>query len=102
MHLHAILSAPAQFIAQAAVPQDPVMGPWEQFMSFLDTPAPYSPFTEYIVVLLLLWLLARRAHRPPRFEHRAQDVLSKKLAAGEIDQKTYDRYRAEAAMKVKK
>jgi hypothetical protein len=32
----------------------------EKVRDFLDTPAPYSPLTEYLLVLFLLWLLARR------------------------------------------
>jgi hypothetical protein len=80
----------------------PVPGPVQKVLDFLDTPAPYSPFSEYLLVLFLLWLLARR-HRPkPDFSAQAQEVLDEKFKRGEIDQKTYDKYRQELSMRIKK
>lgn len=80
-----------------------VPGPVQKVLDFLDTPAPYSPFSEYLLVLFLLWLLARRHQRPkPDFSGQAQDVLDEKFKKGEIDRQTYDKYRQELSMRIKK
>jgi hypothetical protein len=72
-------------------------------IDFLDTPAPYSPFSEYLLVLFILWLIARRANRrKPDFSAQAQDVLDEKFKKGEIDKTTYDKYRQELSMRIKK
>jgi hypothetical protein len=73
----------------------------DKVRNFLDTPAPYSPLSEYLLVLFLLWLLARR-QKPKGFGAQAQDVLEEKYKAGEIDQKTYEKYRQELSMRLKK
>jgi hypothetical protein len=85
----------------AVAQTQPLPGPFQKVMDFLDTPAPYSPFSEYLAVLLLLWLLARRADRRT-FDNKAQDVLDQKLKAGEIDQKTYEKYRQEMTLRPKR
>jgi hypothetical protein len=77
-----------------------IPGPIQKLLDFIDTPAPYSPFSEYLVVLFLLWLLARRDHRR-NFDTKAQEVLDQKLASGEIDKKTYEKYRQETSMRQK-
>jgi hypothetical protein len=69
---------------------------------FLDTPAPYSPLTEYLLVLFLLWLLARRQRPKIDFGGQAQEVLEEKYKKGEIDLKTYEKYRQELSMRLKK
>ena len=79
----------------------PVPGPFQKVLDFLDTPAPYSPFSEYLAVMLLLWLLARRANRTT-FDSKAQEVLDEKLKTGEIDQKTFDKYRQEMSLRPKR
>jgi hypothetical protein len=80
-----------------------VPGPIQKVLDFLDTAAPYSPFSEYLLVLVLLWLLARRRERPrPDFSGQAQEVLDEKFKKGEIDKKTYDKYRQELSMRIKK
>jgi hypothetical protein len=84
------------------IQRPPVPAPFQKVLDFLDTPAPYSPFTEYFVVLLLLWLLARRGERRVTFDTKAQEVLDAKLAAGEIDRKTYDKFRQEMSMRPKR
>ena len=71
-------------------------------LDFLDTPAPYSPFTEYLFVLFVLWLLARRNKQSKDFSAEAQKVLDEKFEKGEIDKKTYDQYRQELSMRIKK
>ena len=92
MNLLAILLA-----AQAA----PMPGPMQKVIDFLDTPAPYSPFTEYLAVLFLLWLLARRTDRKT-FDSKAQDVLEDKFKKGEIDKKTYEKFRQEMSLRPKR
>lgn len=78
-------------------PGDPVRA----VLDFLDTPAPYSPFTEYLLVLFILWLLARREKRKT-FDSKAQEVLEQKLAEGEIDRKTFEKYRQEMSLRPKR
>jgi hypothetical protein len=74
----------------------------ERVLEFLDTPAPYSPFSEYLLVLFLLWLLARRQRPKIDFGGQAQSVLEEKFKKGEIDRKTYEKYRQELSMRLKK
>ncbi|MGH7470507.1 MAG: hypothetical protein ACRENP_21385 [Longimicrobiales bacterium] len=81
--------------------QAPLPGPVQKMVDFFDTPAPYSPFTEYLAVLFLLWLLARRERRHT-FDAKAQEVLDQKLAEGEIDRKTYEKYRQEMSLRPKR
>jgi len=80
---------------------EPASDPVRAVLDFLDTPAPYSPFSEYLLVLFLLWLLARREKRKT-FDTKAQEVLDQKLAEGEIDRKTYDKYRQEMSLRPKR
>ena len=88
------------FVLQA---REPIPGPIQKILDFLDTPAPYSPFSEYLLVLFVLWLLARRDHRRrSTFDTKAQEVLDEKLAAGEIDKNTYDKYRQEMSIRPKR
>ena len=94
-----LLLALMQAAAEAPIPAEPAFG--QKVMEFLDTPAPYSPLSEYLLVLFLLWLLARR-QRPKDFGMQAQEVLEEKFKAGEIDQKTYEKYRQELSMRLKK
>jgi hypothetical protein len=84
------------------VQRPPVPAPFQKVLDFLDTPAPYSPFTEYFAVLFLLWLLARRGERRVTFDTKAQEVLDAKLASGEIDRKTYEKFRQEMSMRPKR
>jgi hypothetical protein len=72
-------------------------------INILDTPAPYSPFSEYLLVLFILWLIARRARKPTQdFSAQAQEVLDEKFKNGEIDRVTYEKYRQELSMRIKK
>lgn len=87
-------------LAQAAEEMPPSLV--TKVREFLDTPAPYSPLTEYLLVLFLLWLLARRQRPKPDFGGQAQDVLEEKYQKGEIDKKTYEKYRQELSMRLKK
>lgn len=79
-----------------------VPAPMQKVLDFLDSPAPYSPFSEYLLVLFLLWLLARRQRPKADFGGQAQDVLEEKFKKGEIDKKTYEKYRQELSMRLKK
>ena len=80
----------------------PVPAPFQKVLDFLDTPLPYSPFTEYFAVLFVLWLLARRGERRVTFDTKAQEVLDAKLASGEIDKKTYEKFRQEMSLRPKR
>jgi hypothetical protein len=76
-------------------------GDWvDAVLTFLDTPAPYSPLTEYLLVLFVLWLLARRQERKKEtFEAQAQEVLDDKLETGELTQEAYDRFRQDMILR---
>jgi hypothetical protein len=75
----------------------------QRILDFVDTPAPYSPFSEYLLVLFVLWLIARRAERKSdTFDTQAQEVLDEKFARGEISRTAYDKYRQEMAQRVKR
>ena len=73
-----------------------------KILDFLDTPAPYSPFTEYLFVLFVLWLFARREREKPDFSAEAQKVLDERYKRGEINQKTYEKFRQDVSMRMKK
>ena len=90
------------FALLTALQSREVPGPIQTVLDFLDTPAPYSPLSEYLLVLFLLWLLARRTQRKTDFGGQAQDVLEEKYKKGEIDKNTYEKYRQELSMRVKK
>lgn len=92
-------------VLQQAVPAESY-GWWDRVRDFIDTPAPYSPFSEYLIVLLLLWLLARydqaRIQKKRTFERQAQDVLEEKRESGELSQKAYDKYRQDISLRPKR
>lgn len=71
-------------------------------LDFIDTPAPYSPFSEYLLLLFVLWLIARRHERRRSFDAQAQEVLDDKYAKGEISQKAYEKYRQDVAIRPKR
>lgn len=79
-------------------------GDWvDSMLTFLDTPAPYSPLTEYLAVLFLLWLLARRTEQKKEsFDRQAQDVLDRKLAAGELTEAAYQKFRQDLVIRPKR
>jgi len=88
--------------ASAGAASAPHGGLWEAIRTFINTPAPYSPFTEYLAVLLFLWLLARRGRRRSsdgNFSRQAQDVLEAKHAAGELSEQAFEKYRQDAALR---
>ncbi|HUP87793.1 MAG TPA: hypothetical protein VM100_00430 [Longimicrobiales bacterium] len=60
-------------------------------------------FKWYLLVMFLLWLIARLGQKPRKdFSAEAQNVLNEKFEKGEIDKKTYEKYRQELSMRVKK
>ena len=79
-----------------------VPGFMQRFLEFIDTPAPYSPFSEYLLILFILWFLARRVETKKDFSAEAQQVLDEKFKRGELDRPTYEKYRQELSMRVKK
>jgi hypothetical protein len=87
-------------VVQATEEMDPAHVPG--FLRWLDSPLPYSPFSEYILVLLILWFVARKQRPNVDFSEQAQEVLEEKFKKGEIDKKTYEKYRQELSMRLKK
>jgi hypothetical protein len=73
----------------------------DSMIAYLDTPAPFSPLTEYMLVLLVLWLLARKKEPEPTFDEQAQDVLDLKLQEGELTKESYDKFRQDMAVRRK-
>ena len=60
-------------------------------------------FKYYLLVMFLLWLIARLGQKPRKdFSAEAQRVLDEKYQKGEIDTKTYEKYRQELSMRLKK
>jgi hypothetical protein len=88
-------------LAQSAIAADNT-GWWDHVIEFFNTPAPYSPFSEYLLVMFILWLLARRANRKRTFDTQAQEVLDQKYADGEISKTAYEKYRQEMALRPKR
>ena len=90
-------------LLQTAATPSP-QGDWvDSVLTFLDTPAPYSPLTEYLLVLFILWLIARRHERHKEtFEGQAQEVLDQKLHAGELTREAYDRFRQDMMLRPKR
>ena len=96
---HGLLAAVQRLAATAAGEPGPAAGVWEQVKGFIDTPAPYSPFSEYVLLLFLLWLLARREKGRADFNRKAQSVLEEKYAAGELSREAYEKYRQELSIR---
>lgn len=90
-------------LLQTAAAQ-PERGDWvDSILTFLDTPAPYSPLSEYLLVLFVLWLLARRhERRKDTFEQQAQEVLDEKLQKGELSRDAYDKFRQDLVLRPKR
>lgn len=88
--------------AQTAAPEP--AGDWvDSLLTFLDTPLPYSPATEYLLVLFILWLMARRHdEKKIPFEKQAQDVLDQKLESGELSPSAYEKFRQDMALRPKR
>ena len=70
----------------------------DSVVAFLDTPLPFSPLTEYLLVILLLWLLARRKPPEPNFDEQAQAILEHKFHQGELTKDSYDKFRQDTSL----
>jgi hypothetical protein len=92
----------AHLLVQAAAGSgDASLG--ERIFSFIDTPAPFSPFSEYLLVLFVLWLIARRADRKPNtFDVQAQEILDEKFEKGEISRQAYEKFRQQMELEAKR
>jgi hypothetical protein len=76
---------------------------WERLIAFIDTPLPYSPFSEYLVLLFILWIVARIARRRRQsFDAQAQEVLDRKYEEGELSRKAYEKYRQDVSGRPKR
>jgi hypothetical protein len=64
--------------------------------------SPTNPFMIYLFVMFVLWLLARRGRKKETFTKQAQEVLDEKYAAGEINKKTYDKFRQDVSLRPKR
>ncbi|MGH7444686.1 MAG: hypothetical protein ACREKM_07410 [Longimicrobiales bacterium] len=98
--MHYLILVALQQVAPVA--EDGGPGWWQWVVDFIDTPAPYSPFSEYLLVLFVLWLLARHdARKQGDFGRQAQEVLEEKYQKGEISKKAYDKYRQDISLRPK-
>ncbi len=62
-----------------------------------------SPYTEYIVILFVFWLFARRgAQKQGDFNRQAQDVLDELYRRGEITQGAYEKFRQDISLRPKR
>ncbi|HUF51472.1 MAG TPA: hypothetical protein VMN60_11590 [Longimicrobiales bacterium] len=89
-------------VLQEAPDTTPRAGLLQRVLDFVDSPAPYSPFSEYLLLLFILWLLARRSRRKQTFDTQAQDVLNEKYESGEISKAAYDKFRQDVSLRPKR
>jgi len=62
-----------------------------------------SPYTEYVVILLVFWIFARRGgQKQGDFYRQAQEVLDELYKKGEISQKAYEKYRQDISLRPKR
>jgi uncharacterized membrane protein len=62
-----------------------------------------SPYNEFILVLFVLWLFARRGRpRQGDFNKQAQEVLEEKYRKGEISRKTYEKFRQDVSLRMRR
>ena len=92
----------AILLQTAAAPTPEATGWFQHVLNFIDTPAPYSPFSEYLLLLFILWLIERRHSRKRSFDAQAQEVLDKKYAEGEISKSAYAKFRQDAIVRPKR
>jgi len=91
-----------QTVKRAANPEATRAAEWvDSVIALLDTPLPGSPLTEYLIVIGLLWLLARRKPPEPNFDQQAQDVLEYKLQQGELTRDAADKFRQDMSLRPK-
>src|SRR5688572_23516928 len=91
-----------QTAREVANPQASRAAEWvDSMVGFLDTPAPFSPLTEYLLVLLVLWFFARRKAPVPNFDQQAQEVLEHKYHQGELNKDAFDKFRQDMSLRPK-
>lgn len=62
-----------------------------------------SPYTEYLVILFVFWLFARRgAQKQGDFNRQAQDVLDELYRRGEITHSAYEKFRQDISLRPKR
>jgi uncharacterized membrane protein len=62
-----------------------------------------SPYNAFILVLFVLWLFARRGRpRQGDFNKQAQEVLEEKYRNGEISRKTYEKFRQDVSLRMRR
>ena len=97
-----ILSLLQQTARELSSPEAHRAAEWvDSVIAFFDTPAPFSPFTEYMLVIVVLWLLAKRKEPKPNFDEQAQQVLEHKFNQGEITKDAYDKFRQDMSLRPK-
>jgi hypothetical protein len=81
----------------------PAEGDWvDRIILALDSPLPFSPLSEYLIVLGVIWLFARRHERKSSFDREAQEVLDTKYGEGELSEKAYEKYRQDMSLRPKR
>ncbi|MGH7503718.1 MAG: hypothetical protein ACREL7_18485 [Longimicrobiales bacterium] len=62
-----------------------------------------SPYTEYLVILLVFWLFARRGgQKQGDFNRQAQEVLDELFKRGEITKNAYEKFRQDISLRPKR
>jgi uncharacterized membrane protein len=62
-----------------------------------------GPYTEYIAILFVFWLFARRgAQKQGDFNRQAQEVLDELYKRGEISEKAYQKFRQDISLRPKR
>jgi hypothetical protein len=102
--MHTIIVPGTVAFLQASAPAaEPAWNLWHFITTFINTPAPYSPFSEYLLVLFVLWLIARRSRRKKEdFSRQAQEVLDQKYEDGEISERSYEKFRQHLSLRPKR
>jgi len=68
-----------------------------------DLLAYLSPYTEYVIILLVFWLFARRGgQKQGDFNRQAQEGLDELYKKGEISQKAYEKFRQDISLRPKR
>jgi hypothetical protein len=78
-------------------------GDWvDNVIRMVDSPLPFSPLSEYLLLLFVLWLLSLRRKRAPSFDRQAQEVLDEKFEEGELSEKSYRKYQQDLSLRPKR
>lgn len=94
-----LTSVLVQVAPDSSVMTEPSEG-WDKIVHWVEST---GYFKYYLLVMFLLWLIARLGQKPRQdFSAEAQNVLNEKYEKGEIDKKTFEKYRQELSMRLKK